>query len=391
MRVDALLRLIPSKSLENLAVSTNVDHYTKKLQGEVILKLLLYCLLSRKENSLRTMKSAYESMVFQSLKNKYPGTKISYSSIIERLSTIDVSYFEQLFKDCVLAYKSLEVLSTDNLLKFDSTIVSLSANLINIGYQLPGGSAAVKQLKFTVGYSNIPEIIHFYHEQKYTSENIALRDTIMSTIKEDDSSVIRVFDRGVTSRNTYDQMTEKGIFFVSRLNHNAIKSMVSANETITSERPLHTATLNIVSDQWCYLFSSTKRSVYPLRCIEAYKKSTGEKLIFVTNIIDSTAAEISDIYKKRWDIEVFFKFLKQVLNFNHLTNRSENGIKVILYVTMIAAILVEAYKKTNKLTGFKIPMLRLEQEMEREVTKSIVILCGGDPNTFDQLFGANPP
>ena len=113
--------------------------------------------------------------------------------------------------------------------------------------------------------------------------------------------------------------------------------------------------------------------------------------MFVTNIKDTTAQHITDIYKKRWDIEVFFKFLKQVLNFNHLTNRSENGIQVMLYVTMIAAILLEAYKKTNKLTGFKIPMQLLDQDLEKEITKSIVILCGGNPDTFDDLFGNKSP
>jgi DNA-binding HxlR family transcriptional regulator len=391
MRADALIRLLPSKSLERLAVSTNVDHYTKKLQGEVIFKLLLYCLLSRKENSLRTMRSAYESMVFQSLKNRYPGDKISHSSISERLSSIEVSYFEQLFKDCVSAYKNLDGIKTDNLLKFDSTIVALSANLLNVGYHLPGGSAAVKQLKFTIGYSDIPEIVHFYHDQQFTSENIALRDTIINNAALHDLPVIRVFDRGITSRNTYDTMTEKGIFFVSRLNDKAIKSIVSSNDLITASNPVSTDSLYIVADQWCYLFSSKKKSEYPVRCIEAYKKKTNEKLMFVTNIKDTTAQHITDIYKKRWDIEVFFKFLKQVLNFNHLTNRSENGIQVMLYVTMIAAILLEAYKKTNKLTGFKIPMQLLDQDLEKEITKSIVILCGGNPDTFDDLFGNKSP
>lgn len=223
MNVDALIRLIPLESLERLSVSTNVDHYSKKLQGVVILKLLLYCLLSRKDNSLRGMQSAYESMVFQGLTGKFSSEKISYSSISERLSNIEVSYFEQLFKDCVFAYKHLDKVDRDKLIRFDSTIVSISANLINIGYRLPGGSSAVKQLKFTVGYSSIPEIMHFYHEQQFTSENKALGDAILDSIHSLDTSAVRVFDRGITSRNVYDKMTETGIFFVSRLSNNPQK------------------------------------------------------------------------------------------------------------------------------------------------------------------------
>lgn len=388
MKVDALIRLIPSERLEQLAESTQVDHYSKKLQGEIVFRLLLYCLITRKENSLRTLRSAYESITFKALQNK---KGISHSSISERLSTIEVSYFEGFFKDCVSAYKNLDGINQDNLLKFDSTIVSLSANLINIGYRLAGGSASVKQLKFTVGYSDIPEVVHFYHEQQFTSENRALKDTILDHATADNLSTIRVFDRGITSRNTYDKMTSQDIFFVSRLNNNAKKEKISSNEKISSGTPVKTSSVTIVSDEWCYLFSSEKRSKYPIRRIESYRNDTGEKLFFITNIKESTAQEITEIYKKRWDIEVFFKFLKQVLNFNHLINRNENGIKVMLYVTMIAAILLQAYKKANKLTGFKIPLQELKQELEKEVTRNIVMLCGGNTDTFDILFGSNSP
>lgn len=126
MKVDALIRLIPSERLEQLAESTQVDHYSKKLQGEIVFRLLLYCLITRKENSLRTLRSAYESITFKALQNK---KGISHSSISERLSTIEVSYFEGFFKDCVSAYKNLDGINQDNLLKFDSTIVSLSAKM----------------------------------------------------------------------------------------------------------------------------------------------------------------------------------------------------------------------------------------------------------------------
>ncbi|MCA6464032.1 MAG: transposase, partial [Chitinophagaceae bacterium] len=254
-----------------------------------------------------------------------------------------------------------------------------------------GGSAAVKQLKFTVGYSDIPEVVHFYHEQQFTSENRALKDTILDHATADNLSTIRVFDRGITARNTYDKMTSQDIFFVSRLNNSAKKEKISSNEKITSSAPVKASSVTIISDEWCYLFSSEERSKYPIRRIEAYRNDTGEKLVFISNIKESTAQEITEIYKKRWDIEVFFKFLKHVLNFNHLINRNENGIKVMLYVTMIAAILLQAYKKANKLTGFKIPLQELEQELDKEVTRNIVMLWGGSTDTFDILFGSNSP
>lgn len=391
MKIDQLLSLLPEDLLRRLADETNVDHYSKKLQGEVIFKLILHCIISHKNNSLRTMESAYESMIFQLLNKKHQQNSIRYSSISERLSSIEVSYFEKLFHSCVASYKNIIGKESDNIIRFDSTIVSLSANLIKIGYQLNGGSAHVKQLKFTVGYTDIPEVVHFYHERAYTSENSALKKTIIDNINLHDQSIVRVFDRGITARKTYDELTTKSLSFVSRINGNAIEQVVSQDTGISNESPIHTASLKIVSDRWCYLFASDKKSKHPVRCIEAYKLSNNEKLVFVSNIKDLTAAEITELYKRRWDIEVFFKFIKQLLNFGHLVNRSENGVQVILYVTMIAAILLTAYKKQNQLSGYKIPRQKLAEELEKEITKHIIVLCGGNPDKLDDILANKSP
>ncbi len=391
MKVDKLLSLLPDELLTQLALETNVDHYSKKLQGEVIFKLMLHCIISHKNNSLRTMESAYESMVFQLLNQRYQRNSIRFSSISERLSSIEVSYFEKLFQNCVASYKDIIGKETDNIIRFDSTIVSLSTNLIKIGYQLNGGSSQVKQLKFTIGYTDIPEVVHFYHEQAYTSENIALKKTIVENIDLHDKSFIRVFDRGITARKTYDELTNKSLSFVSRINGNAIAEAVNLHSEISAEKPIYTESLKIVSDQWCYLFSSNAKSEHPVRCIEAYRLNNNEKFIFVSNITDLTATEITEIYKRRWDIEVFFKFIKQLLNFSHLVNRSKNGVQVMLYVTMIAAILLTAYKKKNALSGYKIPKQKLAEELEKEVTKHIIVLCGGDPDKLDDLLTNKSP
>ncbi len=96
------------------------------------------------------------------------------------------------------------------------------------------------------------------------------------------------------------------------------------------------------------------------------------------------------LYRHRWDIEVFFKFLKQELNFSHLINRSENGIRVMLYCTMIAAILLLAYKELNGLKGYKIMKQQFVNEMEKSLLKDFVVLCGGDPNMVETLLKIPP-
>ena len=124
---------------------------------------------------------------------------------------------------------------------------------------------------------------------------------------------------------------------------------------------------------------------------ETIRIADNEPIVFITNIHNLSAAEVTEIYKRRWDIEVFFKFIKQLLNFKHLLNRSENGIKVVLYVTMIAAILLIAYKKTNHLKGFKIVKQKFEQELETIILKDLIVMCGGNPELLSSILSKRSP
>lgn len=388
MKVSQLLSLLPESILSELALSTNVDKYAKKLQGELVFKLLLHCILSFKDNSLRTMESAYESIAFKLLNTQFKSKKIRFSSISERLSSIEPAYFERLYNVCIEKYGSLLTPSKPSLIRFDSTIVSLSGKLLKVGYQLKGGDAEhIRQLKFTIGFSNLPVAVHFFTEQAYTSENAALKEAVLS-FKPTQTDIIRVFDRGLTSRKTYDELTEGNVPFVSRLNVKSKREIYTDNQL---HQPLQTPTLTINSDRLVYLFKDQCiRANYPIRCIEASRNEDGQEIVFITNINDLSATDITLLYKHRWDIEVFFKFLKQELNFSHLINRSENGIRVMLYATMIAAILLLAYKELNGLKGYKIMKQKFINDLERSLMKDFVILCGGDPEKVDNFLKAPP-
>jgi hypothetical protein len=335
MEAAQLLSLIPDNILEELALETSVDKYTKKLYGELVFKLLIHCIVSFKDNSLRTMESAYESIGFRLLNANRKSEHIRFSSISERLSVIEPAYFEKLYKKCIETYSSILTPAKTELIRFDSTIVALSGKLLNVGCNIKGGDAAhLKQLKFTIGHSNLPIAVHFFTEQTYSSENKALKEGILSYDKTN-TSIIRIFDRGITARKAYDEFIENGLPFISRLSANCKKDLITYNKL--PEMVVQTSTLHIYSDSWVYLYkASDVRADHPVRCIEGLIKTTGETILFITNIESETlsAADVTICYKYRWEIDVFFKFIKQELNFSHLISRSENGIKVMLYCTM---------------------------------------------------------
>ena len=75
--------------------------------------------------------------------------------------------------------------------------------------------------------------------------------------------------------------------------------------------------------------ASRKRLMTSFRLIKAVIKKSNEKIYFVTNNFNLEAIEIASLYMQRWEIEVFFRFIKQQLNFCQLVNRNLNGIKVM--------------------------------------------------------------
>ena len=384
MNVERILSLLPEGILTELAIETEVNRYSKKLQGQVLFKLLIHCILSHKENSLRSMESAYESIGFSLLNAGRKKQQVRYSSISERLSAINPVYFEKIYEACIAVYgKALQSKSLE-IIRFDSTIITLSSKLLHQGYLLKDGDAKhVRQLKFTIGLGELPQSVHLYKEQKHSSENAALAESVLSY----SSKAIRIFDRGITSRKTYDALIDKDIPFISRINP---KSKFQANGINLLSSPLETKTLTIYSDQWIYLFSEgCRKAKHAVRCIKATRKAGGEEISFVCNMDDLDAKEVTEFYKQRWDIEVFFKFLKQELNFSHLISRNENGIKVMLYTTLIAATLLLVYKKKNKLTGYKIMKQRFVQELEQSLVRSFVEMCGGNPKLVSKLLYFN--
>lgn len=136
--------------------------------------------------------------------------------------------------------------------------------------------------------------------------------------------------------------------------------------------------LSISSDELIQLYNAGNRKVpNTFRLIKAMD-SQKRVFFFLSNLLEAPISQIIDLYKKRWDIEVFFRFIKQELNFGHFISTNLNGIKIILYMTMILAMLVLIYKKSNSV-GYKTAKRRIAMQLNDLVTIQIVIACGGNP------------
>jgi Transposase DDE domain len=378
MRVLDLLKLIPDERIDFLAEQFKTDYKSKKLPASLLFKLLLYSQFEVKQNSLRVMENIFGSYAFSHLADKSGTQKIHYSSISERLSRADSDFFEALYKDCLERFSphlSATGSKTPSLLRFDSTLISLSSKLLKIGFRCGGGQDEIKQLKFTVGYAELPQYVAFHEQPTFNSENVALKEAVLNCSASNNHIV--VFDAGLQSRDTYDQLCDRSIRFITRINPQP-RSLITEQNTL--HEPLIDQGLTLTTDCWLHLYNrKSKKTAHAYRYIEGVK-TDGSKISFLTNINDFQAQEIAGFYKRRWDIEVFFKFIKQELNFSHLLSRSINGIKTVLYVRMVLSILILAYKKLNQIKSTKSAKQQFALELETELMKYIVRLYGGDPD-----------
>jgi len=93
-----------------------------------------------------------------------------------------------------------------------------------------------------------------------------------------------------------------------------------------------------------------ERCPYPLRRIEVEDSGTGETLVFLTNNFDLGASTIAAVYKDRWEIEIFFKHLKQNLKIKTFIGTSPNAVKIQIWTALIAMLILRFLQLRSKFT-----------------------------------------
>jgi hypothetical protein len=383
MKIDEILSLLPEKEFDFLSAQTQVDYQVKKLQGALVFKLILFSMLNSTKLSLRVMESFLASAQFKQFTETHQ-VNVKYNSIGDRISTIKSDYFEKVFELIFKRYN--QHLKEESALSIiDSTFINISSKLVNWGMQNGTKGLGLNFLKFTVSIKgSLPSSVQVYKDQEFVNDNAAFPDAIFKN-KFLDNSVL-VFDRGLQTRKIFNEMSDNNILFIGRMKTDVSYKEIKKNKL---PKPDKSSTLELVEDLQVYLFSGDQKQLpNPFRLIKARIKKSAELIYFITNCSDLSAYEIGVLYKKRWEIEIFFKFLKQHLNLKHIVSRNDNGVKVMIYMTLILSTLLIVYKNINKIKGYKIAKLKFEIELDNLLIMEIVKLCGGDPAKAQHLWNS---
>ena len=153
------------------------------------------------------------------------------------------------------------------------------------------------------------------------------------------SGSVLVVDRAYVDFKWLYNLDSTGVFFVTRLKSNADIEYIES--FLTNDKHDH-----ILSDDNIMLtgFYSSKKYPEKLRIVKVYDEENDQILILLTNNMSWTAGTISQLYKARWDVEVFFKHLKQLFRVKTFVGTTSNAVRIQMWCSMIAMLLFRYLK-----------------------------------------------
>ena len=211
---------------------------------------------------------------------------------------------------------------------------------------------------------NIPSFIHISHGKWH---DVNILDHLLP-----EPGAFYVMDRGYLDFARLYRFHEAGSFFVTRA-----KSNLNAQRRYS--HPVDRST-GLIYDQTVTLtvFYSRQGFEAPLRRVRFKDPETGKKLIFLTNNFALPALTITHLYRQRWQIELFFKWIKQHLRIKSFFGTSENAVKTQVWIAVSAYVLVAIVKKRLNLTASLYEILQ------------ILSLTMFEQIPLDQLLSKNP-
>jgi hypothetical protein len=214
----------------------------------------------------------------------------------------------------------------NKLFSLDSTTISLCLNLFPwASFRRAKGGVKVHVLLDHSGY--MPSFAVISEAKKHDV-------TLAKSLQLNPGSIVAM-DRAYNDYRLFARWTEQGVYFVTRMKDNAVY------EVVERRRVPHNR--NILSDEIIRLtgVKAAEKCPHLLRRTVVWDRDNGKEIVLLTNHLDFGATTIADIYKDRWQIELFFKALKQNLKIKTFIGTTENALRIQIWTALLALVLLK--------------------------------------------------
>ena len=297
-------------------------------------------------SSLRDIESTLASQ--KHLKYHLGNGSIKRTTLSRANKNLSSGFFEALFGKL---YARCQQSSPTHRFRFKSKLFSLDASLLDVSMKVFPQAEYNKMkgaYKLHVGLDHDGLIPAF---AAVTLGKVG--DQTQAKLMKFPKGSVLVFDKGYADYAWHNQLTNKGIFWVTRIRANAKyrvlkRSAVSKAQGVTSDQ-----IIEYTSDR------SRQNNLRPVRRIGFYDAQTNKHYAFITNHLSWAAKTIADIYKQRWQVELFFKWVKQNLKIKAFIGNTDNAAMTQVWVALCIYLILAYLKFQGKINQSLQQMSRL--------------------------------
>jgi hypothetical protein len=352
--LNQVMQLIPRHQFETIVNHHGGNHYVKRFDCWNQLTTLLYAQASGKE-SLREIEQGLAVNDARLYHLGLPGVK--RSTLADANQTRNFKIFESLF------YKLLtrcQGFTSRHGFKFNNPLYSIDATIIDLCL------SSFNWAKFRTAKGGIKLHYQFNHsgqipEFLVITDAKAHETTVMKRFFTLVADSIYCFDRAYNDFVLYRRITQAKAFFVTRAKDNLDFQVIGQ----------HTQALKkgILSDEIIQL--NNPKYTEPLRMIRFYDSESGGIFVFITNNFKLAPYTITQIYKSRWQIEIFFRWIKQNLKIKTFLGTNQNAVMTQIWVAM-CYFLILAYIKYQ--TRFKRSLFYLHKMVQDTLLARLTLI-----------------
>ena len=332
-----LLNIFPRIEFEKAVRAHKAERYAKGFTCWEQFVAMLFCQLAQ-AHSLREicggLSCCLGKLIHLGVRDAPKRSTLSYANK-HRPWELYENVFYQLLEKCQLQTPGKTKFRFRNkLLSLDATVIDLCVTLFDwADFRQTKGAVKLHLLLDHDGY--LPTFAQI-------TEGNVHEVRIAQKLHFPTGSIV-VVDRGLTDFSLFRRWTDEGVYFVTRQKFNAAYQIVE-RRNVPENR-------GVLSDEVIRFTGPKTKHDCPhlLRRIVYQDKETGKKLVFLTNHLDFGATTIASIYKDRWQIELFFKALKQNLKVKTFVGTSPNALKTQIWTALIAMLLLKYLQLRSRL------------------------------------------